>query len=150
MASDHAREIISTSNLSPNKHLLLRHFIEGAVNSDSAVNYLTSILNLNQDVEPQLIRFLLDWRKLAERLITFDSVPRRFEDMLHERDGPRCSLTNMRHKDSTVPMESAHVIPSTMLDGIELANEVGYDYCTHYQKNQVLLLASVRDVFYES
>ncbi|KAJ8062499.1 hypothetical protein OCU04_009029 [Sclerotinia nivalis] len=36
---------------------------------------------------------------------------------------PRCSLTNMRHKDSIVSVESAHVIPPTMLDGIELANE---------------------------
>ncbi|TGO53508.1 hypothetical protein BCON_0122g00250 [Botryotinia convoluta] len=123
MATDHALEIISTSDPSPNKHLLLKYFIEGAVDSDLAANYLTSILNLNQDVEPQLIRFLLDWRKLAGRLTTSDPIPKRFEDLLHERDGSRCSLTKMRHKDSILPVESAHVIPPTMLDGIESANE---------------------------
>ncbi|TEY63386.1 hypothetical protein BOTCAL_0155g00080 [Botryotinia calthae] len=67
MDTDHALEIISASDLSPSKHLLLKYFIEGAVDSDIAANYLTSTLNFNPDVEPQLIRFLLDWRKLADR-----------------------------------------------------------------------------------
>ncbi|TGO20033.1 hypothetical protein BTUL_0001g00400 [Botrytis tulipae] len=123
MATDHALEIISRSTLSPNKHLLLKYYIEGAVDSALAASYLTSILNLDQDVEPQLFRFLLDWRMLACRLTTSDPIPKRFEDLLHERDGSRCSLTKMRHKDSISPVESAHVIPPTMLDGIEWANE---------------------------
>ncbi|TGO40514.1 hypothetical protein BHYA_0036g00470 [Botrytis hyacinthi] len=125
MAIDHPLEIISTSTLSPNKHLLLKYFIEGAVDSNLAANYLTSISNLDQDVEPQLIQFLRDWRKLAERLTTCDPIPKRFEDLLHERDGSRCSLTKVRHKDSISPVESAHVIPPTMFDGIKSANEVG-------------------------
>ncbi|KAF7887576.1 hypothetical protein EAF00_009870 [Botryotinia globosa] len=65
MATNHALEIISTSDLSPNKHLLLKYFIDGAVDSDLGANYLTSMFNLNQDVEPRIFRFLLDWRKLA-------------------------------------------------------------------------------------
>lgn len=67
MATDHALELILSSDLSPNKHFLLKYFVEGAVDSQLAANYLASRLNTDQDVEPQLIRFLLDWRKLAER-----------------------------------------------------------------------------------
>ncbi|KAF7952998.1 hypothetical protein EAE96_006220 [Botrytis aclada] len=98
MATDHAFEIISTSDLSPSKHLLQKYFIETAVDSDLAANYLSSILNLNQNVEPQLIRILLDWRKLAGRLTISNPIPKLYEDLLHERDGSRCSLTKMRHR----------------------------------------------------
>lgn len=66
-------------------------------------------------------------------MTTFDPIPQRFKGLLHERDGPRCSLTNVRHKDSILPIESAHVIPSHMLDGIELAQKFVDPHPDHAQ-----------------
>lgn len=64
-ASTLVLEIISAANLSPTEHLLLKHFIEAAVDPELAVNFLKSKLPQVGDVEPALRAFKEDCRRLV-------------------------------------------------------------------------------------
>lgn len=58
-------EIISSVDLSPTEHLLLKHFVKGAVDPASAAEFLQSKLPHSDDVEPALRAFKQDWRRLV-------------------------------------------------------------------------------------
>lgn len=64
-----ALEIISSANLSPTEHLLLTHFVDGAVDSVLAATYLISRMKQDheRDVETALNHFKKDWRTLVTR-----------------------------------------------------------------------------------
>lgn len=64
-----ALEIISSASLSPTEHLLLKEFINGAVNSELAANYLLSRIAQDSllDTEISLRNFKKDWRQLTTR-----------------------------------------------------------------------------------
>lgn len=70
-STKNALVIISSANLSPTEHLLLKHFIESAIDSDLASQYLISRLGqaaqYNENTEICLRHFKQDWRKLATR-----------------------------------------------------------------------------------
>lgn len=52
--------------VSPTEHLLLRHFIEGAVHPDKAAGYLLSIVHASQgQVEYSLRQLKQEWRHLV-------------------------------------------------------------------------------------
>lgn len=71
-----ALEIISSANLSPTEHLLLKNFINGAVDSELAANYLLSrtIQDSQRDIEISLRDFKNDWRKLVTRSKNYNST----------------------------------------------------------------------------
>jgi hypothetical protein len=73
-----ALEIISSANLSPTEHLLLNHFIEGAVDSELAARYLISTIGqgTQHDTEIRLRHFKQDWRKLVTRCGYFETFAR--------------------------------------------------------------------------
>lgn len=63
-----ALELISLARLEPTEHLLLKQFVEGAVDPERAAQYLLSNINKsshNQDVETSLRCFKKDWRDLV-------------------------------------------------------------------------------------
>lgn len=64
-----AQEVISSANLSPTEHLILKHFIEKAVDPDLAAQYLMSRVHRDVEagVEACLRRFKQDWRKLVSK-----------------------------------------------------------------------------------
>lgn len=67
--TDKALAIISSANLSPTEHLLLKGFINEAVDSEISAKYLISrtIQDNQGDIEASLRDFKNDWRKLATR-----------------------------------------------------------------------------------
>lgn len=61
-----ALEHVSLARLEPTEHLLLKQFVEGAVDPERAAQYLLSNINKSlQDVETSLRRFKKDWRDLV-------------------------------------------------------------------------------------
>jgi hypothetical protein len=63
-----ALELISSANLRPTEHQLLKHFIEGAVDSELAAQYLLSRTSQSaQHIETCLRNFKQDWRDLVMR-----------------------------------------------------------------------------------
>lgn len=64
-----ALEVISSACLSPTEHLLLKHFVEKAVDPDLAAQYLMSRLHPDeeQSSEASLRSFKQDWRDLVSR-----------------------------------------------------------------------------------
>lgn len=116
--SNAALEIISSANLSPTEHLLLKHFVEKAVDPDLAAHYLMSRVqrDVDAEVEDCLRSFKQDWRKLASRLTSFDPIPTHLDSLARRRDGPSCCMSKERLKKGTSvgPIESAYVIPPSM------------------------------------
>lgn len=64
-----ALETISSAHLSPTEHLLLKHFIEKAVDPDLAAQYLMSRVHRDVDAEVEacLRSFKQDWREVVSR-----------------------------------------------------------------------------------
>jgi hypothetical protein len=62
-------ELISSANLRPTEHQLLKHFIEGAVDSEFAAQYLLcrTSQSAQHDIEACLRNFKQDWRDLVMR-----------------------------------------------------------------------------------
>lgn len=62
-----ALELISLARLEPTEHLLLKQFVEGAVDPERAAQYLLSRVDKSphQDVETCLRCFKKDWRNLV-------------------------------------------------------------------------------------
>jgi hypothetical protein len=67
--SSTALEVISSTNLSPTEHLILKHFVEKAVDPDLAAQYLMSRVHRDvcAEVEACLRSFMQDWRDLASK-----------------------------------------------------------------------------------
>ncbi|KAF7589418.1 hypothetical protein BBP40_004322 [Aspergillus hancockii] len=68
-------EDISSADLSSPEHLILKHFIENAVDPELAAQYLLSRINQCEDVEACHHAFKHDWRRLEYKLTSFDPVP---------------------------------------------------------------------------
>lgn len=64
-----ALDVISSARLSHTEHIILNHFIEEAIDSELAAQYLLSRLDhkIQDDVETKLRRFMQDWTMLASR-----------------------------------------------------------------------------------
>lgn len=61
-----ARGIIAAADLSPTEHLLLKHFVDGAVDPEHAAEYLiTRVKASNGHVEDAVREFKQQWRGLA-------------------------------------------------------------------------------------
>ena len=62
-------EVISSADLTPTEHLLLKQFVEKAVDPELAAQYLMSRLHLDeeQSSETSLRSFKQDWRSLVSR-----------------------------------------------------------------------------------
>ncbi|KAJ5698657.1 hypothetical protein N7462_000662 [Penicillium macrosclerotiorum] len=123
-----ALEMISLANLSRTEHLLLKHFVEKAVDPVLAAQYLLSRVQSDAVVEGSLRSFKQDWKRLVSKLRTFDKVPNSLDTLVRRRDGPGCCMMNnseLRNKRfseqglSIGAVESAYVIPPSMLRDIE-------------------------------
>ncbi|KAJ9312633.1 hypothetical protein DTO271D3_7180 [Paecilomyces variotii] len=123
--TDKALAIISSANLSPTEHLLLKGFVNEAVDSEIAAKYLISriIQDNREDIEASLRDFKSDWRKLATRTSAFDPIPKHLAALVRLRDGPRCSVTKEPRSSSMVTTEPAYVIPPSMLNDLEKEEE---------------------------
>lgn len=126
-AISEALDIISTGDLSPTEHLLLKHFVEGAVDSQLAAEYLLSRLS-SDDVEGSLRHLKQDWRGLAVFLSKANPIPRHLQDLLRRRDGPSCFITRDSGKRCSVRGEPAHVIPPSLIDDVENSADVSTCY----------------------
>lgn len=64
MSTNTALDLISSTSLSPTEHLLFKNFIDDAVDSELAANYLLSRLAQGSplDTEISLRDFKKDWR----------------------------------------------------------------------------------------
>lgn len=65
MATSAVLETISSADLEPTEHLLLKHFIEGADDPELAARYLNSRLSQSENVAACLRSFKQDWRRLV-------------------------------------------------------------------------------------
>lgn len=74
-ATNSALKIIFSADLSPTEHLILKHFIEGAVDSERAAQYLIAATDqgTQHDTEVRLRHFKQDWRKLVTRCKSFET-----------------------------------------------------------------------------
>ncbi|KAF7927104.1 hypothetical protein BELL_0336g00090 [Botrytis elliptica] len=122
-----ALDAISSADLSPTEHSLLKHFIEEAVEPELAAQFIKSIVDQDKNnVENNLRRFKKDWRKLAGRLTVVEPISKPLDALIRERDGPYCTMSMFREGNTRpVPtrVESAHVIPPSFLRDIESAEE---------------------------
>ncbi|ESZ96856.1 serine/threonine protein kinase [Sclerotinia borealis F-4128] len=122
-----AIDAISSADLSPTEHLLLKHFVEEATHPEVAAKYIQLIISQDKnDVESRLRQFKVDWRKLASRLMAFDPISERLDALVRDEDGPYCTVTMFRESDTRPapkPVESSHVIPPSFLQNIESAEE---------------------------
>ncbi|OBT80199.1 hypothetical protein VF21_00547 [Pseudogymnoascus sp. 05NY08] len=121
-----ALELISSARLEPTEHLLLKQFVEGAVDPDRAAQYLLSTINTpHQDVETSLRCFKADWRDLVMTLTVLDPVPVGFDELVRRRDGPYCSISSIDppKKDTVSMSEPAYIIPPSMFHSIHLAKD---------------------------
>ncbi|OBT42398.1 hypothetical protein VE00_06040 [Pseudogymnoascus sp. WSF 3629] len=122
-----ALELISLARLEPTEHLLLRQFIEGAVDPERAAQYLLYNINKSphQDVETSLRCFKKDLRDLVMTLTVLDPVPVVLDELVRHRDGPYCSISSIDPpKKGIVSMsETAYIIPPFMFHSIDLAED---------------------------
>lgn len=65
-----ALDLITSSSLSPTEHLILKHFVEAAVDPDTAANYLISQTS-KDNLEDSFREFKRQWRILATRSKAF-------------------------------------------------------------------------------
>ncbi|KAL4783788.1 kinase-like domain-containing protein [Aspergillus varians] len=119
-----ALETITATNLSPTEHLLLKHFVEGAVHPATAAEYLLSrVQTSNDSVEDSLRELKQQWRSLASRLTAVDPIPPDVQDLVRQRDGADFAL---RRNPSHVPgsnIEPAFVIPPSMVQVVDSAEQ---------------------------
>ncbi|KFY30935.1 hypothetical protein V493_01533 [Pseudogymnoascus sp. VKM F-4281 (FW-2241)] len=122
-----ALELISSARLEPTEHLLLKHFVEGAVDPDRAAQYLLSSVDKspNQDVGTYLQCFKKDWRNLVTTLTTLDLVLVHLDDLVRRRDGPYCCIRSKDppEKGIVTMSEPAYIIPPSMFANIDLDKE---------------------------
>ncbi|TGO40517.1 hypothetical protein BHYA_0036g00500 [Botrytis hyacinthi] len=127
---DSVNRAISAADLSPTEHLLLKHFIEEAVEPELAAQFMKSIIDRDSnDVEENLRQFKKDWRKLASRLTVVEPISKPLDALVRERDGPYCTMSMFREGNTRpvpTPVESAHVIPPSFLRDIESSAEEGH------------------------
>ncbi|GAD95296.1 hypothetical protein TERG_03876 [Paecilomyces variotii No. 5] len=123
--TDRAVDIISSANLSPTEHLILKGFIHEAVDPEIAAKHLVSRTTLDgqSDIEASLRDFKRDWRKLAMRTAAFDPIPEHLTALVRMRDGPRCSITKDSRSSSVVTTEAVYVIPPSLFHGLEEEEE---------------------------
>ncbi|KAL2867550.1 uncharacterized protein BJX67DRAFT_371892 [Aspergillus lucknowensis] len=119
-----AVEIITKSELSPTEHLILKHFVESAVDPETAAKYIISRTQTTRDgVEESLREFKGQWRLLATRLTVVDPIPREIPDLVLQRDGPDFTMGwRPGHIPGSV-VERAHIIPPSMIHDLELVEE---------------------------
>ncbi|KAL2856778.1 kinase-like domain-containing protein [Aspergillus pseudodeflectus] len=119
-----ALETITSADLSPTEHLILKHFIESAVDPEAAAQYLFGRTRDTTDsVGNSLRNFKRQWRRLASRLLVFDRIPQHVRDLAFERDGRDFAF---RVHPSHVPgsnVEPAYVIPPSMIAGLDPAKD---------------------------
>jgi hypothetical protein len=138
-----ALDIISNASLSPTEHLLLKHFVEGAVHPDKAADYLLSRVQAsNGQVEHSLRQFKQEWRhlvllgttpedaslsRLTNTLVTtFDPIPRHVQDLAIQRDGRDYTMRRIPSHAPGSKIEPAYVIPPPMLRGLDSGDQVNY------------------------
>ncbi|KAK1143222.1 hypothetical protein N8T08_006921 [Aspergillus melleus] len=98
-------DAILSADLSPTEHLILKHFIEAADDSELAARYLHSRLHQSEDVET---------------LTSFDSIPEHLDTLVCRRDGPYCSLSrNEKGDPAKAGAESAYIIPPSFVQNVE-------------------------------
>ncbi|KAL1982490.1 hypothetical protein VTN96DRAFT_1281 [Rasamsonia emersonii] len=122
-----ALDLISSADLTPTEHLLLKHFVESAVDSERAARYLLSRVSQSDgaedDTESSLRHFKRDLRKLITRLTKFDKIPKYISTLVRSRDGPRCFITKNEHGPEKSTVETAYVIPPSLLHNLESEEE---------------------------
>ncbi|TGO62030.1 hypothetical protein BOTNAR_0120g00160 [Botryotinia narcissicola] len=118
---------ILAADLSPTEHLLLKYFIEEAVEPKLAAQFTQSIVDQDENnVENNLRQFKKDWRNLASRLTVVEPISKPLDALVRERDGPYCTMSMFREGNTRpvpTPIESAHVIPTSFLRNSESADE---------------------------
>ncbi|KAE8151741.1 kinase-like protein [Aspergillus avenaceus] len=113
-----ALDIVSSVELSPTEHLLLKNFVEAAVYPEVAAQYLISRARRSEDVETSLRGFKNDWKRLAKKLTHTDPCPKHLTDLACRRDGPGCSLRRYEDPEQLFTMEPAFIIPPSMINGV--------------------------------
>ncbi|KAF7895461.1 uncharacterized protein EAF01_009423 [Botrytis porri] len=107
-----ALDAISSAELSPTEHSLLKHFIEEAVELELAAQFIQSVVDQDKNnVENNLRQFKKDWRKLASRLTVVETIYKPLDALVRERDGPYCTMSMFREGNTRpvpTPVESAH------------------------------------------
>ncbi|RDW84100.1 aminoglycoside phosphotransferase family protein [Aspergillus mulundensis] len=117
---ERALEIVTAADLSPTEHLLLKHFVESAVDPQKAGEYVIYRVKTSASNVEDTLRVLKgQWRRLATRLTVADTVPDTVRDLLFLRDGRDFA---MRRYPSHVPgsnVEPAYVIPPSLFRNLE-------------------------------
>ncbi|KAL3456712.1 kinase-like domain-containing protein [Aspergillus heterothallicus] len=116
---------IESAELSPTEHLILKHFVESAVDPEIAAEYLLSRTQASSDtVEISLREFKRQWRALAGRITAFDRIPQSVETSVLERDGRDFAFkVRPRHVPGSI-VEPAYLIPPSMVKGLDPAEDV--------------------------
>ncbi|KAJ5701006.1 hypothetical protein N7493_012052 [Penicillium malachiteum] len=102
--SDITLKVISSANLSPNEHLLLRNFRERALDPEFAAKYDLSRIQTGAGAEVSLRSFKQDWRNLISNLKNIDEVPEDLDRLVRRRDGSGCCMT-----------DTTYIIPPSIL-----------------------------------
>lgn len=106
-------DIIASAELCPTEHLLLRHFVETAVDSESAARYLHARIGAGEDQETSLRSFKTNWRRLVflrKSLIqvgaftlAYDVQSQQwimFQGSWSRRDGSSCTIIGADRSDA--------------------------------------------------
>ncbi|KAL4801823.1 kinase-like domain-containing protein [Aspergillus unguis] len=119
-----ALELIAAADLSPTEHLLLKHFVEAAIDPNKAAEYVVSRVQASdQNIEQSLRQIKDEFRKLASRITVRDSMPCHLQDMAFKRDGRDFVMS---YYPSHVPgsqSEPAYIIPPSMMQGLEFVEK---------------------------
>lgn len=138
MATSIALGLISSADLSPTEHLLLKHFIEHAVDPEFAASYLISRIAVDSDtnVESHLRSFKQDWRKIVSKCKKYevcqavsqltslvainDEPPEQLDALARRRDGPYCFMSQKSAPKCPSapppgPIQSAYIFPPSMI-----------------------------------
>ncbi|KAJ5094389.1 hypothetical protein N7456_010250 [Penicillium angulare] len=127
--SSFALGLVSSADLSPQEHIILKYFIERAVDPEFAANYLISRINADPSagVEICLRSFKEDWRRLVTKLGVIDDPTDKLDSLVRQRDGPYCFMSQERPLNGSSaplpgPIQSAYILPPSMIRDI-ISNE---------------------------
>ncbi|KAJ0413942.1 kinase-like protein [Aspergillus carlsbadensis] len=119
-----ALEAISSADFSPTEHLILKHFVESAVDPETAAQYLLSRSRATTDTAENSLRdFKRQWRQLATKLKAFDRMPQHIKDLAFERDGRDFAFRAHPSHVAGSNVEPAYVIPPSMIMDLDPAED---------------------------
>ena len=118
-----ALDIVLAADCSPTEHKIFTHFVEGAVDSELAAEYLISRVTPGDTTE-NLRCFKQEWKALASLMTKKNPISGDSIDLVRRRDGPCCFFTKGKPAAAT-PVEEAHVIPPSFLQDVE-SGEVSF------------------------